>query len=113
MEGDGSNVGLMKLAAKEIFQMIPEEKDRTFLLRVSHIEIYNDKIYDLLDKKKQDVKMQESGGILHMSCEECFISSENELLQVLRTGMRQRRMNGRPNRSHGIFRVVSPCYSFQ
>ncbi|EDV30978.2 uncharacterized protein Dana_GF14767 [Drosophila ananassae] len=106
MEGDGSNVGLMKLAAKEIFQMIPEEKDRTFLLRVSHIEIYNDKIYDLLDKKKQDVKMQESGGILHMSCEECFISSENELLQVLRTGMRQRRMNGRPNRSHGIFRVL-------
>lgn len=113
MMGDNKNPGVMVLAAKEIFRQISEEKDRDFLLRVGYIEIYNEKIYDLLDKKNQDLKIHEVGnGMVNVNCEECIITCEDDLLRLLSMGNKERtvgetNMNERSSRSHAIFRIVS------
>ncbi|XP_017110307.1 kinesin-like protein KIN-7O isoform X2 [Drosophila elegans] len=112
MMGDGQNPGVMVLAAKEIFQQISTETDRDFLLRVGYIEIYNEKIYDLLNKKNQDLKIHESGnGMVNVNCEECIITSEDDLLRLLCMGNKERtvgetNMNERSSRSHAIFRII-------
>ncbi|XP_016945231.3 uncharacterized protein cmet isoform X2 [Drosophila suzukii] len=112
MMGDGQNPGVMVLAAKEIFQQISSEKERDFLLRVGYIEIYNEKIYDLLNKKNQDLKIHEAGnGIVNVNCEECIITSEDDLLRLLCMGNKERtvgetNMNERSSRSHAIFRII-------
>ncbi|KAH8249175.1 hypothetical protein KR032_006980 [Drosophila birchii] len=112
MMGDGQNPGVMVLAAKEIFQQIANEKERDFLLRVGYIEIYNEKIYDLLNKKNQDLKIHEAGnGIVNVNCEECIITSEDDLLRLLSLGNKERtvgetNMNERSSRSHAIFRII-------
>lgn len=112
MMGDDQNPGVMVLAAKEIFKQIARHSDRDFLLRVGYIEIYNEKIYDLLNKKNQDLKIHESNGMVHVNCEECIITSEEDLLQFLCMGNKERtvgetNMNERSSRSHAIFRIVS------
>ncbi|XP_017059237.2 LOW QUALITY PROTEIN: kinesin-like protein KIN-7O [Drosophila ficusphila] len=112
MMGDGQNPGVMVLAAKEIFQQISSETERDFLLRVGYIEIYNEKIYDLLNKKNQDLKIHEAGnGIVNVNCEECIITSEDDLLRLLCMGNKERtvgetNMNERSSRSHAIFRII-------
>ncbi|KRF81094.1 uncharacterized protein [Drosophila virilis] len=111
MMGDEANPGVMVLAAKEIFKQIARHNDRDFLLRVGYIEIYNEKIYDLLNKKNQDLKIHESNGMVHVNCEECIITSEEDLLQFLCMGNKERtvaetQMNERSSRSHAIFRII-------
>nr|NP_001260380.1 CENP-meta, isoform D [Drosophila melanogaster]AGB92915.1 CENP-meta, isoform D [Drosophila melanogaster] len=112
MMGDEQNPGVMVLAAKEIFQQISSETERDFLLRVGYIEIYNEKIYDLLNKKNQDLKIHESGnGIVNVNCEECIITSEVDLLRLLCLGNKERtvgetNMNERSSRSHAIFKII-------
>ncbi|XP_034491055.1 kinesin-like protein KIN-7I isoform X2 [Drosophila innubila] len=111
MIGDRENPGVMILAAKEIFNQISNNSDRDFLLRVGYIEIYNEKIYDLLNKKNQDLKIFESNGMVNVNCEECIITTEEDLLQFLCMGNKERtvgetNMNERSSRSHAIFRII-------
>lgn len=110
--GDNENPGVMVLAAKEIFKQIAKQTDRDFLLRVGYIEIYNEKIFDLLNKKNQDLKIHESSGMVNVNCEECIITCEEDLLRFLLVGNKERTvgetlMNERSSRSHAIFRIVS------
>ncbi|XP_070067673.1 centromere-associated protein E isoform X2 [Drosophila takahashii] len=103
MMGDGQNPGVMVLAAKEIFQQISSQTERDFLLRVGYIEIYNEKIYDLLNKKNQDLKIHEAGnGIVNVNCEETIITSEEDLLRLLL----ETQLNERSSSSHNIFRII-------
>ncbi|KAH8413266.1 hypothetical protein KR009_009345 [Drosophila setifemur] len=112
MMGDTQNPGVMVLAAKEIFRQISDVKERDFLLRVGYIEIYNEKIYDLLNKKNQDLKIQEAGhGMVNVNCDECIITCEEDLLRYLGQGNKERtvgetNMNERSSRSHAIFRII-------
>jgi hypothetical protein len=48
MIGSGSSLGVIGIAAQDIFRLIGEAQDRNFLLRVSFVEIYNENIRDLL-----------------------------------------------------------------
>ncbi|XP_016979176.2 kinesin-like protein KIN-7O [Drosophila rhopaloa] len=112
MMGDGQNPGIMVLAAKEIFQHISNETERDFLLRVGYIEIYNEKIYDLLKKNNHDLKIHESGhGIVKVNCEECIVTSEDELLSLLSKKNKEltvgeSNVNERTRHSHAIFRII-------
>lgn len=115
MMGDNENPGVMVLAAKEIFKQIAKQTDRDFLLRVGYIEIYNEKIFDLLNKKNQDLKIHESSGMVNVNCEECIITCEEDLLRFLLVGNKERTvgetlMNERSSRSHAIFRIVSNLF---
>ncbi|XP_037930572.1 kinesin-like protein KIN-7N, partial [Teleopsis dalmanni] len=113
MMGDTENPGVILLAFKEIFKQIEQITDRKFLIRVGYIEIYNEKIYDLLDKKNTDLKIHETpSGMINVTCKEAYITSEKELLYHFVTGNKERttgetNMNERSSRSHAIFRIVS------
>ena len=48
MQGTQSSPGVIPLAITDIFSYIRETPSREFLLRVSYLEIYNEKIHDLL-----------------------------------------------------------------
>ncbi|XP_073825611.1 CENP-meta isoform X2 [Musca autumnalis] len=113
MMGDEDNPGVMVLAAKDIFRELEQlSVHRQFLLRVGYIEIYNEKIFDLLNKKNQDLKIHETGnGLITVNCEESIITSEEDLLYHLTQGSKERtvgetNMNERSSRSHAIFRII-------
>src|SRR3984885_16016491 len=48
MQGTATSPGVIPLAITDIFSYIRETPHREFLLRVSYLEIYNEKIHDLL-----------------------------------------------------------------
>ncbi|GAC99051.1 hypothetical protein PHSY_006648 [Pseudozyma hubeiensis SY62] len=48
MSGSGSEPGVIPRAVEQVFQMIKDEPDREYLLRVSYLEIYNETLKDLL-----------------------------------------------------------------
>lgn len=112
MMGDEQNPGVMVLAAKKIFREIENSTDWQFLLRVSYIEIYNEKIHDLLNKSNTDLKIHEtSNGEVAVNCSENIITCEQDLLGYLREGSKARKigethMNERSSRSHAIFRII-------
>ena len=45
-----NKTGALIQAFKEIFEQIEKTNDRTFFVKCSYIEIYNDNVYDLLQK---------------------------------------------------------------
>lgn len=118
MLGDEIHPGVMVLAAKEIFKKISQSLERMFLLRVGYIELYNERIYDLLgptdkDNKQVELKIHEQpNGDVNVNCIEHIIKSEDEMIQYLYSGNLKRKigetkMNERSSRSHSIFRIVS------
>lgn len=118
MLGDECNPGVTVLAAKEIFKKISQSLERMFLLRVGYIELYNERIYDLLgptdkDNKQTELKIHEqANGEVNVNCIEHIIKSEEEMIQYLYSGNLKRKigetkMNERSSRSHSIFRIVS------
>ncbi|CDR99390.1 hypothetical protein [Sporisorium scitamineum] len=48
MSGSDTEPGVIPRAVQQVFQMIGDEPDREFLLRVSYLEIYNETLKDLL-----------------------------------------------------------------
>jgi len=43
-----NNDGILLLALKDVFQRMQDDKLKTYMLLCEYVEIYNDKIYDLL-----------------------------------------------------------------
>lgn len=66
MIGYGANKGIVPLACEEIFQRITANTDetKTFEVTVSMVEIYNEKVQDLLinpaKRQKEGLKIRES-----------------------------------------------------
>jgi centromeric protein E len=103
--------------------------------RVGYIEIYNEKVIDLLDPKSNDLKIQEGAqGEIFMqqkvvtnlyfnliSCiqfyffKECILNCEADIINNFEIGNKQKRMeetkmNERSSRSHAIFRITLESY---
>lgn len=62
MIGFGVNKGIVPLACEEIFNRVArsQQKNKTFEVTVSMIEIYNEKVQDLL---LHDSRQRPSGGL--------------------------------------------------
>ena len=56
MLGSKLDPGIMRHAVDHIFDAIEQTPDKQFLLRVSYMEIYNERVTDLLDKAKVKIK---------------------------------------------------------
>lgn len=80
--------------------------------RVSYIEIYNERVYDLLDKRNE-LKIQETGnGDTSVNSVEKIVNSEQIIMELLSQGNKERKvaetkMNVQSSRSHTIFSIVS------
>jgi centromeric protein E len=113
MMGDDNNPGIIPLTVREIFQQIEGIEDRVFLVRIGYIEIYNEKVFDLLDDKKPEcTKIHETPqGDVNVNQREVVINSQEQILQHYEVGNKARRtgetnMNERSSRSHTIFRIT-------
>ncbi|XP_055381414.1 uncharacterized protein LOC129611999 [Condylostylus longicornis] len=111
MLGDEENPGVINLAVKEIFNFIQKSLERLFLLRVGYIEIYNEKIYDLLNKDNKDLKIHETAGEVTVDCTEFIVTNEEDIWKHLQKGNKLRKcgetnMNERSSRSHAIFKLT-------
>uniref|UniRef100_A0A2K6LVI5 Kinesin-like protein n=1 Tax=Rhinopithecus bieti TaxID=61621 RepID=A0A2K6LVI5_RHIBE len=124
MEGklhDPQLMGIIPRIAHDIFDHIYSmDENLEFHIKVSYFEIYLDKIRDLLDGKKmfQPFKILllfnsfnvEPELILFQGCTERFVSSPEEVMDVIDEGKANRHvavtnMNEHSSRSHSIFLI--------
>mmetsp|Transcript_20076 Transcript_20076/g.40284 ORF Transcript_20076/g.40284 Transcript_20076/m.40284 type:complete len:972 (+) Transcript_20076:73-2988(+) len=125
MKGDDSksdsSIGIIQLAAKEIFDTIQQEKSSNpnceCNVRVSYTEIYNEELRDLLNDSKRKtstsltIREDKRGAITVEGRKEVAVSSLEELMEVFRIGEANKsvgctKMNDRSSRSHVIFQVT-------
>merc|ERR1712194_419597 len=84
-----------------------------FLVKVSIVEIYNERIRDLLDPKKDNLKVHEdkARGVFIGEVTESYVGCENEIFDAMRAGHYNRsmavtNMNEHSSRSHLIFMLT-------
>lgn len=111
MVGNDEKPGIIVLAVRDIFKEIAAVNDRQFLVRIGYIEIYNDKIFDLLDNRKCGLNIFEVDGNVVINQKDLIASSEDEVLAYFNIGNKCKRIletsrNARSSRSHTIFRIT-------
>ncbi|OAA66734.1 kinesin family protein [Niveomyces insectorum RCEF 264] len=123
MQGTASSPGVIPLAITDIFSYIRETPSREFLLRVSYLEIYNEKIHDLLSMptgmgiggglQQEEIKLREDSkrGVYASPLKEEIVQSPTQLLRVIARGDQARRtastqFNARSSRSHAVVQIV-------
>ncbi|KAK3996879.1 kinesin motor domain-containing protein [Cladorrhinum sp. PSN332] len=123
MQGTASSPGVIPLAITDIFSYIRETPSREFLLRVSYLEIYNERIHDLLSmstatgpnagQQVEEIKLREDSkrGVYASPLKEEIVQSPTQLLRVIARGDQARRtastqFNARSSRSHAVVQIV-------
>ncbi|KAH1594307.1 Kinesin-like protein kip2 [Aspergillus fumigatus] len=122
MQGTATSPGVIPLAITDIFSFIRETPHREFLLRVSYLEIYNEKIHDLLsasgstglgNSQQEEIKLREDSkrGVYATPLKEEIVQSPTQLLRVIARGDLARRtgstqFNARSSRSHAVVQIV-------
>ncbi|TQB67770.1 hypothetical protein MPDQ_004798 [Monascus purpureus] len=122
MQGTATSPGVIPLAITDIFSFIRETPQREFLLRVSYLEIYNEKIHDLLSTpvangvvppQQEEIKLREDAkrGVYATPLKEEIVQSPTQLLRVIARGDHARRtattqFNSRSSRSHAVVQIV-------
>ncbi|KAJ2278587.1 hypothetical protein J3F81_000397 [Coemansia sp. RSA 371] len=113
MHGSGNELGIIKLAVKEIFDTVQNDLTREYLIRVSFLEIYNEVLRDLLEPTKINLKIHENAKreIFVGDLSEHIVFNADQVEELLQKGDRNRHvagtnMNERSSRSHTIFRIV-------
>ena len=111
-----SKSGLLIQSLKHLFDIVKEAKDKTYFIKCSYVEIYNDQVYDLLQRS-------ENFNETLMVCEDAekkefyirgvrqeIIDDWQDAIKKLKMGEINRHyartvMNHSSSRSHTIFRV--------
>ncbi|KUF96511.1 E3 ubiquitin-protein ligase [Phytophthora nicotianae] len=119
---EGANIdhpelqGIIPRTATEIFNNVMNaDENMEFIVKVSYIEIYMERIRDLLDPYKSKVNLQvredAQRGIFVEGMTEMCVTSDEELLAAMRAGAANRAvaatgMNEGSSRSHSVFMVT-------
>ncbi|KAJ3227346.1 Kinesin-like protein kif3b [Clydaea vesicula] len=108
--------GIIPNSFHHIFNHIGQSKEKTFLVRVSFLEIYNEDIRDLLIKKstKQtglDIKENPESGVYVKDLSSFVVKSVEEMEKFMDFGNSTRSvgatlMNATSSRSHSIFTIT-------
>uniref|UniRef100_A0A7S0HXP6 Kinesin-like protein n=1 Tax=Hanusia phi TaxID=3032 RepID=A0A7S0HXP6_9CRYP len=117
MEGEIEDVekrGLLPRMICAVFDYMERSGEHMqFMIQVQFLEIYNEKIRDLLSPEKDNLKIREdkAGGIYVEGATSHYITTEMEVQQALEAGASSRAtaetlMNQASSRSHSIFIVT-------
>ncbi|TKY58157.1 Centromere-associated protein E [Spatholobus suberectus] len=113
MRGSKAEPGVIPLAVHDLFQIIQQDVDREFLLRMSYMEIYNEEINDLLAPEHRKLQIHENleRGIYVAGLREEIVASPEQVLDLMEFGESHRHigetnMNLYSSRSHTIFRMI-------
>uniref|UniRef100_M4BLN2 Kinesin-like protein n=2 Tax=Hyaloperonospora arabidopsidis (strain Emoy2) TaxID=559515 RepID=M4BLN2_HYAAE len=134
MQGGRGDPGIIQLAVQDIFDNIARHADMEFLLRFSYLEIYNERIHDLLAAgAKSDIKIYDvhhRGAATSTNTRDGFVTkdvvikglreeivlSTEHVLSLVELGNLHRHMattesNDQSSRSHVVFRMVNDLAS--
>lgn len=107
--GNENDKGIIPRIVSEIFEKAQETEDSTITISISFIEIYLEKIRDLLTSK-DNLRLREDviRGFLIQDIKEEYVSSYEETLKIINKGNSNRtvaetRMNNVSSRSHSVF----------
>ena len=111
MDGPEENPGIGQRALIQIFEKLQTKQDKTeFSINVSLLEIYNEKIRDLLDQKNQklELKMDKDGKQRITNLSKHEVDSIEKVQKILSSGRKNRStastaLNNLSSRSHAIF----------
>lgn len=121
MVGDDSNPGLYFTSVDEIFRQVKQKSkidaDIDTHVQVSVVEVYNEKVRDLLlkDQAENEVKLMEnSEGELFTSQMKKRVTGRNQVLKALRDACYNRavgvtQFNEYSSRSHFIMTLYITC----
>ncbi|KAL1707259.1 putative kinesin-1 [Schizophyllum commune] len=109
--------GIIPRITEQIFQSIVEsEAHLEYLVKVSYMEIYLEKIRDLLAPQNDNLQVHEekSKGVYVKNLSDYYVSSAQEVYEIMRTGGQARivsatNMNAESSRSHSIFLITIIC----
>ena len=113
MLGNQSTPGIILLSVIDIFHHINKHPNRSFLLRVSMVEIYNEIVRDLLNPNptKLQVYNDRQRGVIIQGVKEEIVTSPERVWELLDTGFGNRAvgstgLNAESSRSHTVFRLI-------
>ncbi len=113
--GTDTTPGIIRLSMQSIFDRIKEETNdrRQYTVRVCYMEIYNEKIFDLLSKDLKTIKIFEgkNKAIAFDNIQEETVKDADQAMSVITRGEGNRTIaktfaNDNSSRSHTIFRMV-------
>lgn len=103
--------GIIPRMINTVFEgVMKADENIEFLVKASYLEIYMEHIRDLLDTRRDNLKIREdkAKGIWVEGATEVYVSKEQDVLDIIRTGQSNRaiaftKMNAESSRSHSIF----------
>lgn len=104
--------GVIHMAATDIFKDVENTPNREIVVRVSYIEVYNEKVYDLFGGNTcLEVREDPKRGVYAENAVQETVTDLDSLLSVLSSGEKNRavaatRMNERSSRSHSILQIT-------
>ena len=112
IQGTPTSPGLISLGLDYIFSYILSNP-RTYRLRISYLEVYNEQVNDLLDTTKTNLEIRErlDKSIFVEKLSEIEVESKEKAFELLALGDSNRKigethMNLLSSRSHTVFRVI-------
>ncbi|KAK0163260.1 hypothetical protein PV327_006961 [Microctonus hyperodae] len=117
MMGSGDNKGIIPRLCDNLFDMIAKQQstELSYKVEVSYMEIYNEKVHDLLDPKpnKQSLKVREHNvlGPYVDGLSQLAVTSYQDIDNLMTEGNKSRtvaatNMNSESSRSHAVFSVI-------
>jgi len=92
---------------------MPQIKSKTFMVRASYLQIYNEVITDLLKKEMSPLQIREDKkkGVFVEGLSEWVVRSPIDIYNLMKDGMRNRttastNMNDVSSRSHAVFIII-------
>ena len=119
MEGDKESPGIIPQAVDFLFRFMQQRPELSNELTISFMEIYNEKVYDLLVASENDLSIREDQhkNILIPSLSSSKVRSFGEFERLWNAGRKQRstaatKLNPNSSRSHSILLIqVDPKLS--
>ena len=106
---DPKDMGVVPRLIRDLFTSIKFKKDHEFCIQISYIEIYLERIRDLLNPLNENLEIRESRykGIWVENVTENYVSSFDEAIKTMRKGEVNRTvaptaMNAHSSRSHSV-----------
>ena len=111
---DPVTMGIIPRMISTVFDKIEFANENIeFAVKVSYSELYLEKINDLIDNDKKNLKIRQerSKGVYIAGLSEHYVSSDFDVFELLRIGTENRqvscnKMNSRSSRSHTIFSLT-------
>lgn len=107
MVGNQKTAGVIEMAIDDILE---SASNGNYVLRVGYIEVYKEKIFDLLDEQKRELKIFEHKGEALTNQKQFEVESKEDVMKYFHDGNQRKQMgasivNENSSRSHTIFRI--------